>query len=223
MEKICVIGLGSTGQAAVEAFQQADQAVFCVGVRSGQIEAPHSGEVTIDVPSKRALEEADFKECEQAIVCLEDDFPLAQEWTLALQKQDGVTCRVTVFARNKIRSRLLQKIGADQAPVVNLLDSIRATAVMILFPFLRSFQYIDDSHGVGELEVPKDVRFDIHSIEAEYSVRWIGLRRSGEAIGDMLQVREGDAPNGSISASSGDSVLFFGCPEVMSSLKVEYF
>jgi Trk K+ transport system NAD-binding subunit len=223
MEKICVIGLSCTGVAIVKALRDAELPVSVIDNREGRIKSMDDAEncMTLRRLDKKALEELGIAGCSHVVICFEDQFLLSEEVTMAVSELE-VPC-VIAIAQNDSRSELLRMIGADQIVVVGHAVWARSLAATVAFPSMTSFKEVDDRHGVGELLLAKNVEFDARAIEAEYSVRWIGLRRSGDTLGDVLHVSEGERDASSVSASAGDRVVFLGEASVLAALSSEYF
>ena len=223
MEKICVIGLSRTGVAIVKALCDAQLPVSVIDNREDRVEAMDDAEycMTLRRLDKAILEEFGVAGCSHVIICFEDQFQLSEEVTMAVSELE-VPC-ITAIAQNESRSELLRMIGADHVAVEGHAALARSLAATVAFPTMASFNEVDDNHGVGELLLAKNVEFDARAIESEYSVRWIGLRRSGDTFGDVLAVSEGETNASSVSASAGDRVVFLGEASVLAALSSEYF
>lgn len=223
MEKICVIGLSCTGVAIVAALRKVELPVSVIDKDDGRVESMDDAEscMTLRRLDKEALEKVGVADCSHVIICFEDQFQLSEEVTMAVSELE-VPC-ITAIAQTESRSELLRMIGADQVVVASPAALARSLAATVACPSMMSFKEIDDNHGVGELLLTKNLEFNARVIEAEYSVRWIGLRRSGDTFGDVMHVSETETDASSVSASAGDRVLFLGEASVLTALSSEYF
>ena len=225
MEKICVIGLSRTGVAIVKALCDAQLPVSVIDNREDRFESMDDAKYCMALSrlDKAILEEFGVAGCSHVIICFEDQFQLSEEVTMAVSELE-VPC-ITAIAQNESRAELLRMIGADHVAVEEHAHAVlsRSLVATVAFPTMASFHEVDDNHGVGELLLAKNVEFDARAIESEYSVRWIGLRRSGDTFGDVLAVSEGETNASSVSASAGDRVVFLGEASVLAALSSEYF
>ena len=223
MEKICVIGLSHTGVEIVKALRDAELPVSVIDNLECRVESMDDAEncMILRRLDKKALEEVGVAGCSHVIICFEDQFQLSEEVTMAVSELNA-PCIIAI-AQNESRSELLRMIGADQVVVASPAALARSLVATVPFPSMTSFKEVDDNHGVGELLLAKNVEFDARAIEAEYRVRWIGLRRSGDTIRDVLHVSEGKTDASSVSASAGDRVVFLGEASVLAALSSEYF
>ncbi len=175
-----VIGLGKFGEAVATPLVKNNCEVLAIDNSEERIQ-DISGEVShavtadaLDEKSLRALITTDF---DAVIICIGEDFE-ATILSLMIVLDIGIK-KVIVKADNRIRAKILKKLGATKVifPEIEMGEKL---AQNILHPDISDYLSLSDKYSIAEISPPKEVlnkSISNSDFRKRYKMNIIALRR----------------------------------------------
>ena len=212
MSEFLVIGLSSLGRTlALELVRLGAEVTVAdhTAERIDRIKNRVEAALTLDSTDRHAIETLDVARFDHVIVCMAQQFEVAERTTLALL--DCGARAVTNVATTSQRGEILRIIGAQRVLTPGLLQA-RNLAVELTEPTIASFWFVSEEQGMAAVPVPGPVELSAADLPGFFGpkVRYVAVARRTEEADETPAYEPGGADG--VNLLAGDSLLVFGRP-----------
>lgn len=209
MKRIGIIGAGPFGASLTESLAGMGAEVLLLDRKRELVSEFSSSAQTVeaDATNLRALEAAGFKECDVAVVAIDDNIEASVIATLNC-KELGIG-KVIAKATSDMHGKILHRVGADVVVYPNRERAQRLAQALMSKGTIDLFE-LSEGVGVAEIDVPEALKGKTLAearVRNKYGVTVLCIRR---LAANPTEAREVIMPTAEEKMLADDKLLVFG-------------